>query len=258
MSVAGRRMRGGMLAGALLGSALPFGTVGANQFDEFAEACTWATSRTHLSIVGGMLDRLVNSPESGTYVRLLQALAERTPFRFDMEVHSDKRAQRHFTDAHYDAYLIWSNFDPPLSSLKLQISARAVYAFVREGAPVPANITDLEGKSVGLPFVYSFPKSLTENPRIKTMRLAEDAASNLAALSRGRVDVVLVSGGDAEAFLRTHPTDGLAYAPESPILVKETYIIFQENSGLDCTVQMLAAELEKMRTDGSFARIISD
>ncbi|SDD86260.1 substrate-binding periplasmic protein [Kordiimonas lacus] len=222
-----------------------------------APACSWDTSQTHISIVGGVLGNLIESPTEGTYVKLLERLSERTPMRYDLEVHSDKRAQRHFTDKHYDAYMVWSNFDPVLSSLQVRISGRPIYAFVQEGQKIPRQISDLEGLTVGLPFVYSFPKELTENPAIHTMRLAETAASNLDALSRGRVDVALVASGDALAFMRENPIKGLVYDEDHPIMTKETALVLQDHEALRCTAVMLQQEIEAMRADGSLARILA-
>ncbi len=220
-------------------------------------ACSWDTSQTHISIVGGVLGNMVESPTEGTYVKLLAALSARTPMRYDLEVHSDKRAQRHFTDRHYDAYLVWSNFDPKLSDVRVKISGRPIYAFVEEGRKVPRTLSDLEGLTVGLPFVYSFPKELTENPAIHTMRLAETAASNLDALSRGRVDVALVASGDALAFIRQQRLSGLVYDPDHPILTKETAMVLQDHEALRCTAAMLQQEIEAMRADGSLERILA-
>lgn len=220
-------------------------------------ACSWDNSQTHISIVGGVLGNLIESPTDGTYVKLLEALSARTPMRYDLEVHSDKRAQRHFIDKHYDAYMIWSNFDPLLSTLQVKISARPIYAFVQKGQPVPNRISDLEGLIVGLPFVYSFPKELTENPAIHTMRLAETAASNLDALARGRVDVALVASGDALAFMRKQPIQGITYDESRPIMVKETALVLQEHEALRCTAEMLRQEIELMRSEGSLGRILA-
>jgi len=220
-------------------------------------ACSWDTSQTHISIVGGVLGNLVESPTEGTYVKLLAELSARTPMRYDLEVHSDKRAQRHFIDKHYDAYLVWSNFDPNLSDVRVKISGRPIYAFVQEGREVPRTIGDLEGLTVGLPFVYSFPKVLTDNPAIHTMRLAETAASNLDALSRGRVDVALVASGDALAFIRDKKVSGVVYDQDHPIMAKETALVLQDHEALRCTAVMLQREVEAMRADGSLDRILT-
>lgn len=219
--------------------------------------CSWDTSQAHISIVGGVLGNLVESPTEGTYVKLLAELSARTPMRYDIEVHSDKRAQRHFTDKHYDAYLVWSNFDPPLSAAQVRISGRPIYAFVQEGREVPRTIGDLEGLTVGLPFVYSFPKELTENPAIHTMRLAETAASNLDVLARGRVDVALVASGDALAFIRDKKVPGLVYDKDHPIMTKETALVLQDHEALRCTAVMLQREIEAMRADGTLDRILT-
>lgn len=224
----------------------------------YASVCDWSHAQQHISIVGGMVSALLETDRRGKYVELLKALEARTPFSYDLEVHSDRRAQRHFIDLHYDAYLLWSNFDPDLTPVRLKLSERSIYAFVREGQAVPSDIKDLKGLRVGLPYVYSFPRALTESPDILAMRLAESAESNLTALIRGRVDVVLVASAAARGYIADQKISGVTFDPERPILTKEIHMVFQDNLGLRCTSELLQAEVELMREDGTLKQLIGD
>ena len=246
--------------GRLLG-AIIFAIVGPQQLlassaAETPKICDWHSTQTRLSVVAGAVSNLVTSADEGIFVDLLKRISKRTPFEFDIDVHSDKRAQRHFTDRHYDAYMLWSNFDPPMSALKVHLASRSLHAVVRRGDPIPTEIGELEGLRIGLPFVYSFPDALVQNKKIHTLRLAESVESNIEALMRGRVDVTIVARDAADAMALTEGAEHVVFDPAHPLFTKEIYIVLQPDQSLECTAKMLQAEISSMRSDGSLREIL--
>mgnify|MGYP003571073901 CR=1 FL=1 len=210
----------------------------------------------HLSVIAGEITNMIEKSGQGPYLRLLREIEAQSNIRFDVTVLSDRRAKRDFSEGMGDVYMIRSNFDKALSPVQVTLDVHGLHAFVRKGEAVPTSLGDLKGKRVGLPYLYSFPKSLTENADINVVKLAESAHANLEALAIGRVDATIVPLAVGEAFLKARPDANLTVDVDHPVLVKEASMVFRPT--LTCAAQQVGQVVEDFRRSGKLFTILAE
>jgi polar amino acid transport system substrate-binding protein len=200
---------------------------------------------------------MVEDDERGVFVKLFQEVARRTGEEFELAVYPTQRTQKLFQDGDLDGFFPASDTSAGDNAAKsAPFYSKANVVFVREGTPYISEVTQLEGKVVGVTKGYTYSKEITENPNI-TLDYADSDVVNMRKLAKGRLDAFIVEEQSGVKALGESGVTNVVYDPQQPLSSITIFFAFQNTEEGHMLAEKFSKALEEMKADGTFETIMS-
>lgn len=127
---------------------------------------------------------------------------------------------------------------------------KKIITVVRKDDPLITEIDQLYWKKLGAVTGYSYGNKLTQDPKIKINRVANDDI-NLKKLLTKRIDVII---GDADSTINSIKANNLAeqvkYDLTQPIDLLDVFFVFQNTPEQVAICQKVSNAIEQLRNQG--------
>lgn len=199
---------------------------------------------------------MVESETKGLFIELTRSLAKRANIAVSIEVNPAKRSLSRFMQGQVDGLFpaLDVNFPPNYAFVRSEemIYSKNDYAFTFHKQPLIKQLSELEGKRVGITRGYPYVKAITQNPSI-TLDIAGTDELGMQKLAAGRVDAFIVEEESGLAALRhTQLREQVHYSALHPISQQDVYYAFQDSEEGRRLSKLLSSALKQMIRDGSF------
>ncbi|HCY86345.1 MAG TPA: hypothetical protein DHV36_14515 [Desulfobacteraceae bacterium] len=199
---------------------------------------------------------LVISETEGGFVKLYLEAARRAGISVDLKVLPVKRARHLFESEKADSFFPALDASLNVDASKAVFHVKKLFAFVREGSPIPSAIEQLEGKKVCLTRGFTYPRKITMNENIK-LDEASDPVQSFKKLAKNRCDSFVADPKVGANALEKSGEQGIKWAPDTPLAHMDVYFAFRtDEHGKDLAMKFTQA-LDDMKKDGTFGAIMS-
>jgi len=199
----------------------------------------------------------VEDAERGAFVEILQEISKRTGIQTEVVISSTVRTRKMFCDGELDA--LFPALDKSLecsSANSAPFYSKDEIVFVRQGAPIISEISQLEGKVVGVTRGYTYGAGLTSNSKL-TLEYADSDLLNMRKLSKGRIDAVVVEKQSGLQALQESGATNIAYDLNQPLSSRATYFAFQDTDEGRSLAATFSKAINDMTADGTLQAILS-
>jgi len=212
---------------------------------------------TGLRVSAVQIPHFSESEYKGAFIDLIRQAAKHANLPIEVDVYPKRRAVKVFLNKAANVYLPRASGGKELPAYKsTPIFVRRDFAFVRKGTEVPKSIGALEGMQVGLTRNYIYPKSLLENQAIDFVYAPTDVA-NIKMLEKGRFKISIIEEVSGLGAVEAAAAKGIVYDKSHPIHEMSVWMLFEKSEcGLKYSKKINAA-FEVMKSDGSWAAILS-
>ncbi len=213
-----------------------------------------------LKVVTFQIPVMVESKSEGVFIELVNATAEKAGIKVEIEVLPPPRAIGGFMSKSFDMLfpaldIQFHGKEKPLASKEI-IYVKQDFAFTKKGNNVIKNISELEGKSVGITAGYPYSEEILFNKNLKIQEAPSDD-QNVKKLINNRIDVFIVEEKSGLGAFAKENTQEFEYASEFPISKQDVYFAFQKNTKGTKLEEKFSKALLELKNNGVFGNIMS-
>lgn len=209
------------------------------------------------------LPELVESPNSGIFIELLNEIEQRAGIQFTVHVFPVKRCYIEFKKKQMimvfpdiewtdDLKELYSPPDgDPIKSVIFYM--KQDFIFSRQGT-IFRNLHEVQGKIVGLSRGFSYP--YLDSVRNLELEYAGDDLANMKKLAAGRIDAFLVEKHSGLKAMKIAKVTNIVYDPDHPVYVQPAYFSFYPSETGRRLEQKVSTVVIKMRQDGTLSQLL--
>jgi polar amino acid transport system substrate-binding protein len=212
--------------------------------------CT-SSQAQQVDIYSYYIPGLIDSPESGVMVDMLNKIERSTKIDFKLKLLPTKRVQANFINNKIVGYFPELEENRPKSSCRTDsFMKKKIIAITRKGEPKVTSIKDLLGKRIGGVKGFSYGNLITKNGDI-TLSFVDNDKKNIKKLLSNRIDVII---GDAHSTINAineaGSNDSVYYDLNNPINIIDVFFVFQNTDEGQYFCKKVSSSIEELRVEG--------
>ena len=185
-----------------------------------------STQKNTLHLVSFHIPHFIDTQQQGVFTLLLNRIQQLTDYQLRLSLHPPKRAQLYFMNDQADIYFPGLGTSIEGEHIRSDtVFYKEIFAFVRKEKAVPSNLSQLNGKSIGLTAGYNYGNILN-NTKLSP-EYAKSDKINFLKLQAKRIDVFLVEHYSGLKALKQSGVSHIHYNLSTPISREPVFFIFR-------------------------------
>lgn len=200
---------------------------------------------------------MVESSEKGLFIKLTKEILKRNKHEARILVLPTGKTLLAFSNQKVDGFFPALDADTPVMSAKtIPFYQKVDFIFYRKKQPLK-DLKELEGKTVGLTFRYSYSRDLIGNRKIR-FEYGPDDVTNMRKLASGKIDAFVAEERAGLKALELSNQREIEFDRTKPLSVQLVYYAFQNTAEGRKLAESFSKTLEAMKKDGSLRRILTE